>query len=253
MFSTQVNVKAAHFGARMLKRRPPGGGATPNRTQMWLFQGVKVDEIGWNFHGKILTSRLTFSSRIHSPGPLALWVSMQKPCVQVERLLASVKQQEESDRVTIWQVYKTHQQIMHSRTVLSFSDLIRLSSSKCGSPHQDLNPTIIDEFCIPVKLSPCRSLLVASLKLAASLPGHRVFACLLIAPEDLGTQNGVLQVGGLHRCRRQNVPKKVTSALVWTSFALKVFLSVQYIAYSRHSLLFKKSVTGLSGHPVLRP
>ncbi len=46
MFSTQVNVKAAHFGARVLKRRPPGEGATPNRTEIWLFEGVKVDEIG---------------------------------------------------------------------------------------------------------------------------------------------------------------------------------------------------------------
>ncbi len=37
--------------------------------------------------------------------------------------------------------------------------------------------------------SPCRSLFVASLNLAASLPGHRVFACLLIAPEDLGNES----------------------------------------------------------------
>ncbi len=46
MFSTQVNVKDAHFGARVLKRRLPGKGAMPNRTEIWLFEGVKVDEIG---------------------------------------------------------------------------------------------------------------------------------------------------------------------------------------------------------------
>ncbi len=46
MFSTQVNVKAAHFGARVLKRRPPGEGGMPNRTEIWHFQGVKVDDSG---------------------------------------------------------------------------------------------------------------------------------------------------------------------------------------------------------------
>ncbi len=46
MLSTQVNVKAAYFGARVLKRRPPGKGAMTNRTEIWLFEGVKVDEIG---------------------------------------------------------------------------------------------------------------------------------------------------------------------------------------------------------------
>ncbi len=46
MFSTQVSVEAAHFGTRMLKMKPPGGGGMPNRTEIWLFEGVKVDEIG---------------------------------------------------------------------------------------------------------------------------------------------------------------------------------------------------------------
>ena len=92
----------------MLKRRPPGGGATPNRTQMWLFEGVKVDEIGRTFHWIIQTRRQTFSRGNHPPGPLAPWASMQKPCVRVERLLGSVKEQKESDGVTLWQVNKTH-------------------------------------------------------------------------------------------------------------------------------------------------
>ncbi len=29
----------------MLKRRPPGWGAMPNRTEIWLFEGVNMDEI----------------------------------------------------------------------------------------------------------------------------------------------------------------------------------------------------------------
>ncbi len=110
MFSTQINVEAAHFGARVLKRKPPGGGAMPNEREIWRFQGVKVDEIDWNFHGTIQTQRQAFSSRIHSPGPPAPWASTQKPCVHVERLLHSAKQQKESDRVTIWHVNKTHLQ-----------------------------------------------------------------------------------------------------------------------------------------------
>ncbi len=104
-----INVKTAHFGAKMLKRNPPGGWAMPNRTERWLFEGIKVDEIGWNFHGTIWTQRQTFSSGIHPPGPPALWASMQKPCVWVERLLGSVKQQKESERVTLGQVNKTRQ------------------------------------------------------------------------------------------------------------------------------------------------
>ncbi len=46
MFSTQVSVEAAHFGARVLKRKPPGDEGMPNRTGIWLFEGVNVDEIG---------------------------------------------------------------------------------------------------------------------------------------------------------------------------------------------------------------
>ncbi len=106
----KFNVEAAHFGPRVLKRKPPGEGATPNRTEIWLFEGVKVDKIGWNFHGTIWTQRQTFSRGMNPPGPLALWASMQKPHVWVKRLLRSVKQEKESDGVTIWQVNKTHRQ-----------------------------------------------------------------------------------------------------------------------------------------------
>ncbi len=53
----------------------------------------------------------------------------------------------------------------------------------------DLDPTVVDTFCLPVKLSPRRSLLAASRNVATSQPGHGVFACLLIAPEGLGSES----------------------------------------------------------------
>ena len=67
-------------------------------------------------------------------------------------------------------------------------DLITLSSSDSGHPHRDF-PTDVNAFCLPVKLSPCRSLFAASPNLATSRPRHRVFACLLIAPEVLGSES----------------------------------------------------------------
>ncbi len=50
----------------MLKRKPPGEGAMPNRREIWLFHGVNMDEICWNFSGRILTLRPTISTRIHT-------------------------------------------------------------------------------------------------------------------------------------------------------------------------------------------
>ena len=38
-------VRVAHFGARMPKLRPTGEGGTPKRLKIWLFQGVKGDEM----------------------------------------------------------------------------------------------------------------------------------------------------------------------------------------------------------------
>ncbi len=77
----RVNVKAAHFGARVLKRETTRGGPMPNRTGIWLFQGVNVDEIGWNFCKRTLTPWPTISTGIHSPSPPAPWASTQKPHV----------------------------------------------------------------------------------------------------------------------------------------------------------------------------
>ncbi len=70
----------------------------------------------------------------------------------------------------------------------SFADLISLGRSKCASPDHDF-PTVIAEFCLHVKVSPCCTLFVASPNLATSQPGHGVFACLLMAPEGLGSES----------------------------------------------------------------
>ncbi len=61
-------------------------------------------------------------------------------------------------------------------------------SPDLGSPHRDF-PTVIDEFCLPVKVSPCCSLFAASPNLATSQPGHRVFACLCLALGVLGNES----------------------------------------------------------------
>ncbi len=76
----------------------------------------------------------------------------------------------------------------HRQGLWSFADLIRLSSSESGSPHRDF-PTVVQEFCSPVKGSPCRSLFVSSPNLATSRPGHRVFVCLRLALEVLGNES----------------------------------------------------------------
>ncbi len=51
---SRFNVKTAHFGTRMLKGRPPGEGGIPQRTEIWLFQGVKGGKkIPWSSSGEI--------------------------------------------------------------------------------------------------------------------------------------------------------------------------------------------------------
>ncbi len=49
----------------------------------------------------------------------------------------------------------------------SFADLFSLNRSKCGSPGRDF-PTVVDKFCLHVKVSPCRPLLAASQNVATS-------------------------------------------------------------------------------------
>ncbi len=139
-----VIVKDAHFRARVLKRKLTGEGATPSRTEIWLFQRVNMDEIeiGWNVHGRLWIQRQPFFSGIHFPGPPALWASMQKPRVRVERLLCLVKQQKESNGVTTWQVNKTHRRDSGNLDLdCHLSPLLmtviwssRRRTSRCGRP-----------------------------------------------------------------------------------------------------------------------
>ena len=74
-------VRAAHFGARMLKRRPPREGGTPKRLKIWLFQGANENAMDWNFYRRILTPWPTISTGFHSPGHLALCATMQNPII----------------------------------------------------------------------------------------------------------------------------------------------------------------------------
>ncbi len=83
-------------------------GGMPKRREIWLFQGANMDETAWNFDARIQSPWPTISTGIHSPGLRVPWASMQKPLVRVERLLHSVKQEKESERVTLWHVNRTH-------------------------------------------------------------------------------------------------------------------------------------------------
>ncbi len=75
----RLNVKAAHFGATMLKRKTTGEGDILKGLEIWPFPGVNADEIAWNFPGGVLPTRHTLSRGNHSPGPPELWASTQKP------------------------------------------------------------------------------------------------------------------------------------------------------------------------------
>ena len=149
----------------------------PNRTQMWLFEGVKVDT--WDIS----------MCSIRSLDLITLSGS-ESGCLDGRHW-----QEEEMAKADLITLSSSERRQFG---LLSFSDLIWLSSSerrqsqwlssavtRDGSPDWDF-PTVVDEFCLPVKLSPHCSLLVPSPTLATSRPGHRVFACLLMAPEGLG-------------------------------------------------------------------
>ncbi len=45
-------------------------------------------------------------------------------------------------------------------------------------------PIVVDGFCLPVKVSPHRSLSAASWNVATSQPRHGVFECLLMVLKD---------------------------------------------------------------------
>ncbi len=77
-------VRAAHFGARMLKSRPPREGGTPKRLKIWLFQEANIYKMHWNFYRRILTPWSTISTRFHSPGHPALCATMQNPIIRAK-------------------------------------------------------------------------------------------------------------------------------------------------------------------------
>ncbi len=112
----------------------------------------------------------------------------------------------ESDRVTLWHINNTHQWqlgnlgpdcnvcscwcwsgLQSSGVWTAFSHYCRWQPSRLPSPitaGDDLDNgqprdflTVVDEFCLHVKVSPCRSLFVASQNVATSQPGHMVFEC----------------------------------------------------------------------------
>ena len=66
-------------------------------------------------------------------------------------------------------------------------------------PHQDVQ-SVVDEFCLHVKLSPHRSLFAASPNLATSRPGHGVYikeqplmyACVCVCPRLVSSFEPIL-------------------------------------------------------------
>ncbi len=84
-------VRAAHFGARMLKVRPTGEGGMPKRLKNWLFQGANVDEMDWNFHRTIPAPWPIIFTEFHSPGSPSAMRYHAKHDRLGQRLLGSVK------------------------------------------------------------------------------------------------------------------------------------------------------------------
>ncbi len=187
------------------------------------------------------------------PRPSSTMSKHSKPCVWVERLLYSMKQQKESDRVTLWQVNKTLGISMWTAKIWTafscycwvWSGLRTSGRSESGSPDhgvvaangvtvagtrkcssvcvwggegvrvwcvcgvkwlhgpykQQICPdcnqpgrdwdllTVVNEFCLLVKVLPCHSLFAASWNIATSQPRHRVFACLLMVLKGLGSES----------------------------------------------------------------
>ncbi len=106
MLSTQGQCQGCPFWCFNDQTEATWRGSHAKQKRNLAFSVGNMDQMAWKFHGRILTPWPTISTRIHSPGPPAPCRSTQKPCVQVERLLGSVKLEKESDYVTIWHVNK---------------------------------------------------------------------------------------------------------------------------------------------------
>ncbi len=104
MSSTQGQCQGCPLDARMLKRRPPGEGAMPNRTEIWLLKGVNAaDEMDWNFHWTIPAPWPIISTWIHSSGPLLPCAGTQKtPCsgLEVAMFREAAKRERRGDNLT---------------------------------------------------------------------------------------------------------------------------------------------------------
>ncbi len=148
----------------------------PYRTENLLFEGEKVDEMTWNFCGTVPAPRPIISTQFHAPGPPAPCTSMQEPSVLVDRLLASVMQEKESNKVAISHINKTnphrHQDIL-IRTLPSTTWPARFAACDCLFPAaivilqlQFLVPATIVLLCS----ASCGSELPDSLPLSVSNP-----------------------------------------------------------------------------------
>ncbi len=104
----RFNVQAAHLGTRMLKRKWPGRGPMPNGTEIWLFEGEKVDEMAWNFLWDNPSHQVNHFHMVASPrssGAMHRHAKTLCPGWEVATFHEAAKM---SDRVTLWHVDKTH-------------------------------------------------------------------------------------------------------------------------------------------------
>ncbi len=91
-------------------------------------------------------------------------------------------------------------------------------------------PAVINEVCLHVKVSPCCFFFVTSQNVAISQPGHGVFACLCMAPEDPGSESRWKWRAGESRFPLENFrpfhpllpPKKVKCQSCWAWLPLQV-------------------------------
>ncbi len=74
------------------------GGAMPNRTGIWHFEGVNADEMSWSFHGTIPAPWPLISTWIHSSGPPAPVQALKNPSPgwEVAMLREAAKREQQS-------------------------------------------------------------------------------------------------------------------------------------------------------------
>ncbi len=134
MLRAEAHCPDSPLWSNSAQKKATCGGGMSNKTEIWLFEMVNMDEIDWNFHGWILHPRLTFSRGIHSPDPPVLCTSMQKkPCLgwEVARFSEATKRQQQGDTISY---LRRNGRWWSMRTLQSFvGDLVeaRPSNLKC--------------------------------------------------------------------------------------------------------------------------